>query len=157
MVTWCNVVAVGASYSCPEEEVKSRKAIICTDGASRGNPGPAAIGAVIKDEHNRLIARISRRIGKATNNQAEYRAIIAALEEAVRLGATHVELNSDSELIVRQISGRYRVKNAALKPLYQQVKLLQGLLESCTVTHIPRWRNKEADKLTNAALDLPVD
>jgi len=137
--------------------MKAKKAIIFTDGAAEPNPGPAAIGAVIKDEQGRLIVRISRRIGTTTNNQAEYRAIIAALEEAIRSGATHVELNSDSELVVRQISGRYRVKNAALKPLYQQVKRLQGLLEGCTVTHIPRWQNVEADKLTNAALDLPVD
>ena len=95
--------------------------IIFTDGTAEPNPGPAAIGAIIKDEQGRVITSISQRIGIATNNQAEYRAIIAALEEAIRLGATHVELNSDSELVVRQISGRYRVKNAALKPLYQQV------------------------------------
>ncbi|HEY83438.1 MAG TPA: ribonuclease HI family protein [Dehalococcoidia bacterium] len=131
----------------------AKKAIIFTDGAARGNPGPAAIGVIIKDGEGRLISRLSRRIGTTTNNQAEYQAIIAALEEAVKLGATHVELNSDSELVVRQLSGRYRVRKAALKPLYQRVKELEGLLQGFRVTHIPREQNTEADRLTNAALD----
>ncbi len=128
------------------------KLIIHADGASRGNPGPAAIGATIKDEQGRLIARISQRIGWTTNNQAEYKAIIAALQEAIRLGAKQVELNADSELVVRQIKGKYRVKNAALKPLYQQVKQLQDCLESFTINHIPRQQNREADRLANMAL-----
>ena len=130
---------------------------IWVDGASRGNPGPAAIGALIKDGQGKLIARISQRIGTTTNNQAEYRAIIAALEKAISLGVTHVKINSDSELVVRQINGRYRVKKAALKPLYQQVKQLQSLLEGFTITHIPRQQNTEADNLANTALDLAVD
>ena len=134
-----------------------KRARIWVDGASRGNPGPAAIGVLIKDEQDRLIARISQRIGTTTNNQAEYRAIIAALEKAIRLGAKGVEVNSDSELVVKQISGKYRVKKAALKPLYQQVKQLQGLLEGFTITHIPRQRNAEADNLANKALGLAVD
>ena len=127
--------------------------VIYADGASRGNPGPAAIGAVIKDERGRLIASISQRIGKATNNQAEYRAIIAALEEADRLGARQVDIKMDSELVVRQINGEYRVKKATLKPLYQQVKQRQGLLEGFTITHILRQQNIEADKLANKALN----
>ena len=129
-----------------------KKAIIHADGAARGNPGPAAIGATIKDEYGKLIARISRRIGTTTNNQAEYRAVIAALEEALKLSVTHVKLNSDSELVVRQINGKYRVKKAALKPLHQQVRQLLGLLEGFTVTHIPREQNAEADALANRAL-----
>ena len=137
--------------------MKTKKAIIFTDGAAEPNPGPAAIGAIIKDGKGRLITSISRHIGTTTNNQAEYRAIIAALEKAIKLGATHVEVNSDSELAVRQINGRYRVKNAALRPLYQQVKQLQSLLEGFTITHIPREQNTEADKLTSAALDLIID
>ena len=130
---------------------------IWVDGASRGNPGPAAVGIVIKDGQGRLITHISQRIGTTTNNQAEYRAIITALEKAVELGAEYVELNSDSELVVKQINGRYRVKKAALKSLYQQVKQLQGLLEGLTITHIPRQQNAEADKLANTALDSAVD
>ena len=129
------------------------KVIICTDGAARGNPGPAAIGATIKDEHGRLIAHISRRIGTTTNNQAEYRAIITALEKTIELGATHVVINSDSELVVRQLNGSYRVKKAHLKPLHQKVKQLQSSLEEFTITHIPREQNKEADRLANKALD----
>ena len=137
--------------------MKTKRVVIFTDGAAEPNPGPAAIGVIIKDKQGKLIDRISRYIGIATNNQAEYRAIITALEKAINLGATHVEMNSDSELVVRQINGRYRVKNAALKPLHQQVKQLQGLLRGFTIIHIPREQNTEADKLTNAALDLIID
>ena len=135
--------------------MKTKKVIVNTDGASRGNPGPAAIGATIEDEQGRLINSISQPIGRATNNQAEYRAIITALEGAIRLGASEVEMHSDSELVVRQISGRYRVKNAALKLLYQQVKHLQSLLEGFTITHIPRQQNTVADNLANIALKRP--
>ena len=134
-----------------------KRVVIFTDGAAEPNPGPAAIGATIKDEQGRLITTISQPIGRATNNQAEYRAIIAALEKAIRLGAKRVELKSDSELVVKQINGEYRVKKAALKPLYQQVKQLQGLLENFTITHILRQQNIEADNLANTALDLAVD
>jgi ribonuclease HI len=134
-----------------------KRLVIYADGASQGNPGPAAIGAIIKDEQGNLLASISQRIGRATNNQAEYRAIIAALEKAIRLGARQVEVNSDSELVVKQINGKYRVKKTTLKPLYQEVNKLQSRLEGFTITHIPRWQNAEADKLANTALGLAVD
>ena len=129
-----------------------KRVVILTDGASHGNPGPAAIGAVIKDEQGRVITSISQGIGRTTNNQAEYRAIIAALENAISLGASQVEMSSDSELIVRQINGQYRVKKASLRPLYQQVKQLQSQLESFTITHIPGQENTEAHNLANMAL-----
>jgi len=129
-----------------------KKLVIHTDGVSRGNPGLAAIGATLKDEQGRVLASISRRIGRTTNNQAEYRAIIAALEEATRLGIRQVELYSDSELVVRQIKGEYRVKNKALIPLYQRVKQLQSLQDDFTIRHILRQQNKEADELANKAL-----
>ena len=131
--------------------MKIKKVIIFADGAAEPNPGPAAIGAVIKDEQGKVIATISQSIGRSTNNQAEYRAVIAALEKAVKLGATHVDLFSDSELLVRQIKGQYRVKKAELKPLYQQVKHLQGLLQGFTVTHVPRLQNTEAHGLADMA------
>ena len=134
--------------------MRLKQVVIYADGASRGNPGPAAIGATIKDKRGRLITFISQRIGRTTNNQAEYRAIIAALEEAIRLGAKQVDIKTDSELIVKQINGEYRVKKATLKPLYQQVKQLQGLLDGLTITHILRQQNIEADKLANKALDI---
>ena len=130
-----------------------KKVIIHADGASRGNPGAAAIGATIKDKRGKPITFISQRIGRTTNNQAEYRAIIAALEEATKLGVKQVDIKTDSELVVKQINGEYRVKKATLKPLYQQVKQLLGLLEGFTITHIPRQQNTEADNLANQALD----
>ena len=130
-----------------------KKLVIYTDGASRGNPGQAAMGVVIQDESGRAAATISQCLGEATNNQAEYRAIIAGLEKALELGAMHVELRSDSELVVQQLSGKYRVKNEALKPLFQKVGVLRTKFSSLAVSHIPREKNKEADKLANEALD----
>ncbi|MFC1985706.1 ribonuclease HI family protein [Chloroflexota bacterium] len=129
-----------------------KKFVVFTDGASKGNPGPAAIGAAIKDEQGRLVTSISQGIGHTTNNQAEYKAIIAALEQTIKLGADQVEIRSDSELVVRQITGQYRVKKASLKPLYLKVKQLQSQLESLTITHIPRQQNTAADILANMAL-----
>ena len=126
--------------------------VIFTDGAAEPNPGPAAIGAVIKDEQGRLITTISQPIGRATNNQAEYRAIIAALENAIRLDANHVDVRSDSELVVRQINGQYRVRKASLKPLYQKIKQLQSQFKGFSLTYIPRQQNIEADRLANMAL-----
>ena len=132
--------------------MKTNTVIINTDGAADPNPGPAAIGATIKDRHGKLIASISQSIGWATSNQAEYRAIIAALEKAVQLGATQVEIRSDSELVVRQLNGRYRVKKATLRLLYQQVISLLSHFRGVTITHVPREQNTEADTLANAAL-----
>ncbi|MFC1988761.1 ribonuclease HI family protein [Chloroflexota bacterium] len=129
-----------------------KKAIIYTDGVAEPNPGQAAIGATIKDEQGELIASISEPIGYATNNQAEYRAIIAAMETVIRLGISRANIHSDSELVVRQINGRYRVKNASLKPLYLSVKQLQSRLTDFSITHIPREQNKEADSLAGKAL-----
>lgn len=130
----------------------AKKVVIHSDGAAEPNPGPAAIGVTIKDQQGRLIASISRPIGRATNNEAEYRAVIAALEKAIGLGARQVALNSDSELVVKQIKGSYRVKKAALKPLHQRVMKLQSSLDSFTIRHIPREQNTEADRLANQAL-----
>jgi len=129
-----------------------RKVVIHSDGASRNNPGPAAIGATIKDEQGRLLATVSRSIGRATNNQAEYRAVIAALEQAIKLGARQVELNLDSQLVARQVTGRYRVKSQALKPLFDKTRKLLDSLEGFKVRHIPRRLNREADRLANDAL-----
>ena len=127
--------------------------VIHTDGASRHNPGPAAIGATLKDSQGKLVASLSRAIGRATNNQAEYRAVVAALEEALKLGATQVEVRLDSELVVRQLSGQYRVRQAALQPLHRQVTGLLGQFHQFTISHVPRQQNAEADRLANLALD----
>jgi ribonuclease HI len=127
--------------------------ILNVDGASRGNPGPAAIGVTLKDAQNRTIDSISQTIGETTNNQAEYRALIAGLKKAISLGARQVTVRSDSELMVRQILGVYRVKKEELKPLHLEARQLAGKLESFKIMSIPREQNKEADKLCNQALD----
>lgn len=127
--------------------------IIYTDGASRGNPGPAAIGAVIYDESGQEVHTVSRRIGRATNNEAEYRAAIAALEAALALGAREVELRMDSELVVRHLDGRYKVRNPALRKLFGRVKDLQWRFASFHVRHVRREQNRRADRLANEALD----
>ena len=109
--------------------------------------------AILKDEKGKVHSRFSQRIGVATNNQAEYQAVIAGMEKAISLGANAVEINSDSELIVRQLSGKYKVKHVMLKPLYEHVKQLRSSLVSFKVNHIPREQNREADRLVNRALD----
>ena len=129
------------------------KLIAWADGASRGNPGPAAFGYLLADERGDEIEAAGQAIGRATNNVAEYRGAIAALEAAARHGATELELRLDSELIVRQIQGRYRVKNAALKPLYAELKALTERIPNFSIRHVPRAQNTAADALANAALD----
>ena len=131
----------------------SIKVVIHADGASRGNPGPAAIGATIRDDQGKLLAIVSQRIGRATNNQAEYQAIIMGLEKAIGLGAKNVKVMSDSELVVKQMNGQYKVKNTELRPLYQKVVQLTGSLESFKISYIPREQNKAADAQANKALD----
>ncbi len=130
--------------------MSAKRLIVYTDGASRGNPGPAAIGVVIRDEQGRVIAKISEAIGRTTNNRAEYFALISGLEEALRLGAERVDLRMDSELIVRQLTGQYRSKE--LKALHNQTLQLLRKFKSYSIEHIPRERNREADALTRHAL-----
>ena len=134
-----------------KENVNTDQLIIYTDGAARGNPGPAAIGVILKDEKGNVIATISRRLAPTTNNQAEYRAIIAGLEKAVSLGVKNVSVKSDSELVVKQINGQFKIKNTALRPLYQKVVQLTGLLESFSISYLPREQNAAADALANKA------
>jgi ribonuclease HI len=129
------------------------KIILNTDGACRGNPGQAAIGVTLKDETGKLLDTISRCIGRTTNNQAEYAALIAGLEAAHRLGAREVAVRSDSELLVKQVNGRYRLKNPGLKPLFLNVGRLRENFASFAITYIPREENGEADALANRALD----
>ena len=123
------------------------------DGASRGNPGPSAIGVVIFDGEGREVHRESRRVGHGTNNEAEYRAAIAALEAALGLGASRLELRLDSELVVRQLTGRYRVRNPRLAPLYGRLLDLRNRFQSVTFRNLPRAGNCLADALANQALD----
>jgi ribonuclease HI len=129
------------------------RVIAYADGASRGNPGPASIGVVLLDEEGRELHRSARRLGRATNNQAEYRAAIAALEAALGLGASDVELRVDSELVARQLRGRYKVRNPRLIPLYKRVLDLRSRFAALTVQHVSRAENRLADALANRALD----
>lgn len=128
------------------------KLTINTDGLSKNNPGQAAIGAVLRNARKEKVATISQAIGIATNNVAEYRAVIAALEKALGLGAKQVEVLSDSELMVEQLNGRYKVKSEGLRPLHVEATRLMGRFEKVTVKYIPRERNTEADALANAAI-----
>jgi ribonuclease HI len=130
-----------------------KQLIAHTDGASRGNPGAAALGVIIKSGQGEVVKEISLCLGRLTNNQAEYRAVIAALEESGRQGATHLRVNADSELVVKQLNGIYRVKNPGLAPLVLRVKELEKRFEKVIYCHVSRERNREADALANRALD----
>ena len=128
--------------------------LIHTDGAARGNPGPAGAGAVLRDPASgNVVAQIATYLGERTNNYAEWTAVALALEEALLQGATHVDVRMDSELVARQISGRYRVKHSDLKPIHARVMSLLGRFEAYTVGHVPRELNREADRLSNVAID----
>jgi ribonuclease HI len=129
------------------------RVLIYTDGAARGNPGPAGAGAILRDADGMVLAEIAEPLGHATNNVAEWTAVLLALEEARRLGATHVDLRMDSELVARQISGIYRVKHPDLKPIHAAVMDLLRALDGYTVGHVPRELNKDADRLSNVAID----
>ncbi len=129
------------------------KLIIYTDGGARGNPGPAGIGAIIYDENKKIVAEISEYLGVATNNQAEYKALIAALQKAKNLGAEELECYLDSELVVKQLKREYKVKNKDLAPLFLMIHNLSINFKKISYTHIPRERNKEADRLANEAMD----
>jgi ribonuclease HI len=135
---------------------RGRRLLIHTDGAARGNPGPAGLGAVLRDaETGETVAELATYLGVRTNNYAEWTAVEDALAEALRLGATHVDLRMDSELVARQISGRYRVKHADLKPIHARVMTMLGKLKGYSVGHVPRELNKDADRLSNVAIDDP--
>jgi len=132
----------------------ARRVLIYTDGAARGNPGPAGLGALLRDaETGEVLAELARFLGVRTNNYAEWTAVEEALREALRLGATHVDLRMDSELVARQISGRYRVKHPDLKPIHASVMAMLGQLDGYTVGHVPRELNQDADRLSNVAID----
>jgi ribonuclease HI len=129
------------------------KARLFTDGGARGNPGPAAYGYVLETEDGSVLATHGEAIGTATNNVAEYRALIAGLEKALDLGADELEVVSDSELLVKQMRGEYKVKNAALRDLSLQAASLARELGSVTYTAVRREHNELADQLVNEALD----
>jgi len=123
------------------------------DGASRGNPGPAAYGVILRDANGKEVLRLAKRLGRETNNVAEYYALLAALDYAAAHGITTLRIRSDSELLVRQMQGLYKVKSVGLKPLHERAAKLARQLTYFALEHVPREMNSEADALANAALD----
>jgi ribonuclease HI len=132
---------------------KSFEVIAHIDGASRGNPGPAAYAVVMESSDGSKLAGFSGYLGRATNNFAEYQALLAALEYALSHRYLQVHVQTDSELLARQIEGVYKVKNPGLKPLREQARQMIARLESFSIQHVPREQNREADQLANQALD----
>ena len=130
----------------------SRVTINC-DGAARGNPGPAGAGSVVVDEDGTVLAEVAEGLGETTNNVAEYTAVIRGLEEAERLGAREVLLRSDSQLLINQLTGRYRVKAPHLQPLHRRVRDLMRAFDRVDLEHVPRERNTAADALANLGVD----
>ncbi len=129
------------------------KLVVNVDGGARGNPGPAAVGAVVRDAAGEVLEERGERIGTATNNVAEYRALLLGIERAAQLGASELELVGDSELIVRQVKGEYKVKDATMRELHAEVKRALRPFERWSIRHVRREHNAEADRLVNQALD----
>jgi len=123
------------------------------DGGSRGNPGPSGYGAIVEDPHGRVAARLSEFLGIQTNNYAEYSGLLAVLQWAVDNGARRLRVVSDSELMVKQMKGQYKVKSPGLIPLWQQAKRLAAQLDKFEMRHTLRGGNKTADRLANEAMD----
>ena len=134
--------------------MKNKKLLLYIDGAARGNPGPAGIGVVVQSEDKKKIKEFYKYIGEATNNIAEYNALIYGLQEALMLKADEVVINLDSELVAEQINGAYKVKNESLKALFGQALHMLGSFKGFEVRHIEREKNKDADKLANKAINL---
>src|SRR5712672_2215063 len=137
----------------PRENPPQHYLIAHSDGGARGNPGPAGYGVVIKDETGKKVATLSEYLGHQTNNFAEYQGLIAALEYAVKTGPKALKLISDSELLVRQIKGIYKVKNAVLQDLHARAKELIAQLDWFSIGHAFREHNRDADRLANEAMD----
>jgi ribonuclease HI len=129
------------------------KLVLHVDGGARGNPGPAAIGVVISQPDGTVIDELAERIGHASNNVAEYEAVLRGARRAAELGATELEIIGDSELIARQLSGVYKVKHPAMKPLYEQARAALAGFDRWGIRTVPRAENARADELVNAALD----
>ena len=129
------------------------KLVVHVDGGARGNPGPAAIGVVVSEPDGTVLEEVAERIGVATNNVAEYRAVLRGLERAAELGAREIEIVNDSELVARQLSGAYKVKHPSMKPLYEQAMSALRGFDRWQIHSVPRVQNARADLLVNNALD----
>jgi len=126
------------------------------DGGARGNPGPAGYGAYVEDENGRVVGELSGFLGVTTNNVAEYRGLLAALELARRMNARSLVVHADSELVVKQMNGIYRVKHEKLRPLFLEARSLASLLPAFTIRHVRREQNQDADRLANEAMDRGI-
>lgn len=131
----------------------SKRATMFADGGSRGNPGPAASGAVLFDEQQQVLAEVSAYLGVTTNNQAEYHAIVIGLQKALDLGVNHLDVFLDSELAVKQLNGEYKVKNPGLAKKFIEVHNLRSQFSHITFSHVRREKNTHADRLVNEELD----
>jgi ribonuclease HI len=129
------------------------KLTVNVDGGARGNPGPAAIGVVVRNDDGAVVEAVGETIGRQTNNVAEYQALLRGIELALAHGADEIELIGDSELVVRQIEGRYKVKNAGMKELHARAKELLARFDRWSIRHVKRAQNADADALVNQALD----
>jgi len=130
-----------------------RKLRVASDGAARGNPGPAGAGAVLWDEQGRILERLGKYLGRQTNNVAEYQALLLGLRRAHELGAEELEVVADSELIIRQLSGAYQVRAPALRELHSEALSLLKAFRKVKLVHVPRAQNAEADEMSNRAID----
>jgi ribonuclease HI len=146
-----------ASGPGPSVHRPLRTLCVFSDGASRGNPGPAGAGAVLTLPSGEVLERLGLFLGTQTNNHAEYMGAILGLKRARALGADEVELVADSQLLIRQLAGRYRVKSATLRPLYEEARRLLALFRRHSLRHLPREENKEADTMSNRAIDERLD
>ena len=130
-----------------------RRVRVSSDGAARGNPGPAGAGAVVLDENGRVLAKLGRFLGKQTNNVAEYEGLLLGLRKARTLGAREVEVQADSQLLIRQLQGSYAVKNEVLKRLHAEALALLRAFDKYELLHVPREENALADEMSNRAID----
>lgn len=138
----------------PAERARATmKLVVHVDGGARGNPGPGAVGVVLSTPDGEVVDEASATIGQATNNVAEYRALLLGLARARALGATEVEVVNDSQLVARQVSGLYRVKHAEMKPLHREALAALDAFDRWSIRSVPREQNSRADELVNRALD----
>jgi ribonuclease HI len=150
---WAGVPTGRAVYALPPAKGAGVEATLFADGGSRGNPGPAASAAVLLDPGGELVEEIGAYLGVATNNVAEWTALVLGLEAAEKRGIRRLSVRLDSELVVKQLRGEYRVKHEGLQPLYQRARRLLRDFAEVEIQHVPRAQNKLADKLVNRVLD----
>jgi ribonuclease HI len=141
------------SQSSPPPTANAEEAVLWTDGAARGNPGPAGIGAILKSPTGEVLFKGSEFLGHTTNNVAEYKAVLLGLAGALAQGIDRIEVRADSELLIKQLKGEYRVKSPGLRPLFEEARRLISRFTSVKLTHIRRELNGEADRLANEGID----